>query len=265
MNLCVRRDNGEVKAEAGGGREVMLAWTGEYARGDVITADGLEKNRWYAFKVDDSIEESLVYVTVERFAWPVPFYEKKANRNPLSFLGGRHYLSLRAAEPCEINSFRNLARNPADEHDLKGVYPHASANVETRGESVFAAQNAIDGYKACLCHGEWPYQSWGINRREDAALTIDFGVPVNLDHVCLYLRADLPHDSWWDQATITCSDGSAATLSLQRPDGTGQEFPLQRRGITWIRLDQLIKHPDESPFPALTQLEAYGTVAEEAR
>ena len=48
-----------------------------------------------------------------------------------------------------------------------------SANVETRGEAVFAARNAIDGIYENDAHGIWPYQSWGINRDPNAALTLD--------------------------------------------------------------------------------------------
>ena len=44
------------------------------------------------------------------------------------------------------------------------------ANVETRGEAVFAARNAIDGIYENDAHGIWPYQSWGINRDPNAAL-----------------------------------------------------------------------------------------------
>lgn len=29
--------------------------------------------------------------------------------------------------------------------------------LETSGEAVFAAQNAVDGITANHCHGEWPY------------------------------------------------------------------------------------------------------------
>ncbi len=49
------------------------------------------------------------------------------------------------------------------------------ANVETRGEAVFAARNAIDGVTVNDAHGEWPYESWGINRREDANMRLEFG------------------------------------------------------------------------------------------
>lgn len=48
-----------------------------------------------------------------------------------------------------FGSCRNLAKNVMDQHGETNCYPHASANVETRGEAVFAARNAIDGV-----HGE---------------------------------------------------------------------------------------------------------------
>ncbi len=259
MRIQVQRDNGAVKAQAQGESQAVLAWTGEYAKGDVIVFDELETNTFYQLKVDDSIEESFVYITKESVTWPIPFYEKKANRNPLSFLGGRHYLSIRKAKEYEIQCFKNLALNPADEHDLEGVYPHATANVETRGEAVFAAQNAIDGCIASLSHGEWPYQSWGINRQADAALTIDFGRPVDLTEISLYLRADIPHDSWWVEVPVTFSDGTTEILHTKEPDGQPQSFQVQKKGITSLTLHDLKKHEDESPFPALTQMEVYGT------
>lgn len=260
MEIRVIRDNGEVKASSAGEREAILAWTGEYARGDAIVLEGLEESCFYHWKADDTIEEALIYVTDSRILWPIPFYEKKANRNPLSFLGTRHYLSIRRASEEEAGRYRNLALNPADEHDLKGVYPHASANVETRGESVFAAQNAIDGYRASFCHGEWPYQSWGINRRADAVLTIELGVPAEIDRIDLYLRADFPHDSWWEEIPVTFSDGSEEILRTDKPTGEGQSFLISGRTISWLRLHDLKKHEDDSPFPALTQIEVYGTV-----
>ncbi len=258
MEIKVIRDNGEVKASAAGSEQAILAWTGEYAKGDAIVLEGLEENCFYQWKADDTIEETLVFVTKPRIVWPIPFYEKKANRNPLSFLGTRHYLGIRRAGKEEAGRYRNLVLNPADEHDLEGMYPHALANVETRGESVFAAQNAIDGYKASGCHGEWPYQSWGINRREDAALTIELGTPAKVDRIALYLRADFPHDSWWEEIPVTFSDGSSEVLLTHKPDGAGQSFPIEERVISWVRLHDLKKHEDSSLFPALTQIEVFG-------
>ena len=87
---------------------------------------------------------------------------------------------------------RNLAFNCYDEHGDTGFYPHASANVETRGEAVFAARNAIDGIFENSAHGEYPYQSWGINRDPNAALTLDFGREVLLDELRITERQISP-------------------------------------------------------------------------
>ena len=61
-------------------------------------------------------------------------------------------------------TYRNLALNVNDQSCSTTCYPHVSANVETRGEAVFAAVNGVDGVTANEGHWKWPFQSWGINR-----------------------------------------------------------------------------------------------------
>ncbi|MCR5093893.1 MAG: carbohydrate-binding protein [Lachnospiraceae bacterium] len=248
------------KAEASGEKQAVLAWDGEYRKGDIIEFSGLESGRFYQIKVDAAIEEALVLVKKESILYTVPFYEKKTSYNPLAFFGNRHYVSIREAAPYEISAYKNLALNPFDQHDVEGVYPHASANVETRGEAVFAARNAIDGCIAMRSHGEWPYESWGINRQEDAMLTLDFGRPVDIDEIRLYTRADFPHDNWWVRATIGFSDGTSRVVEMDKHIDEPHIFSgIGKRGITYITLGELIKADDPSPFPALTQIEVYGT------
>jgi len=106
-------------------------------------------------------------------------------------------------------------------------------------------------------HGSWPYASWGINKDPNAEIKIEFGRRVSVDCLKVYLRADFPHDSWWTQATVTFSDGSYEVLELIKSD-RAQVFPMKERKTEWIKLSALVKADDESPFPALTQLEAYG-------
>lgn len=101
-------------------------------------------------------------------------------------------LFVRKAMKEEIMSYRNLAENVWDQHGDVNCYPHASANVETRGESVFASLNAIDGVTVSESHGQWPYESWGINRRDDAAWKVEFGRPVEMNKLVIYTRADFP-------------------------------------------------------------------------
>lgn len=249
------------KAEAQGAEEVVLAWEGEYRVGDHIVISGLRADSFYQIKIDPAMETSLVYVTKEELVYQIPFYEKKASYNPLSFVGNRHYLTIRKAREDEIRQYRNLALNPFDQHDAEGIYPHASANIETRGESVFAARNAIDGVLANHSHGEWPFESWGINRRADAEFFLDFGRPVNIDRIELYTRADFPHDSWWTRGTFLFSDGTEEIVEMEKKTSEPHRFSMEKQGITWLKLCNLIKAEDSSPFPALTQIEVYGTEA----
>ena len=134
--------------------------------------------------------------------------------------------------------------------------------METRGEAVFAAYNAIDGIYENGSHGEWPYQSWGINRDPNAEWTLSFGRPVGIDELRLTLRADFPHDSWWESAVVAFSDGSEETLELKK-ESHPQAFDIKARTVEWLTLRHLKKVDDPSPFPALTQFEAWGTEAAE--
>ncbi len=247
------------KAEAVGDPRCTLAWDGEYRVNDVIEFTGLTPESFYAVNVDGAVGEALVFVKQETVLYKVPFYEKKTGHNPLSFTGNRHVVMIRKAEAHELEGRRNLSVNPFDQHEESGCYPHASANVETRGEAVFAARNAINGNICTRSHGEWPYESWGINRQEDAELTVDFGRPVDVDEIRLYTRADFPHDNWWVSGVLTFSDGTRLPITMEREVDLPHCYTgLDKRGITWVKLGELVKAEDPSPFPALTQIEVYG-------
>lgn len=246
------------KAEIEGRDNLVLAWDGEYRKGDVIEFSDIEVNRFYVVRIDAAMSEAMVLITKDNIRYPIPFYEQKTSYNPLAFFGNRHYISIRRAFEFEVKSYRNLALNCFDQHEVEGVFPHAFANVETRGEAVFAARNAIDGILATASHGEWPYESWGINRQDDAEITVDFGRKVDIDKVVLYTRADFPHDNWWTNGTLFFSDGTKEEIQMEKKCGEPHAFEIKREGITWIKLGELIKSNDPSPFPALTQIEVYG-------
>lgn len=253
--------NGNVRAEAGGAGQAVLAWEGQYEEGDTIRFL-MKAPGFYVIRADGSLDESLVYMTENELTYEIPFGEKKLSYNPCCFTGERHYLTLRPARKDETGGRRNLSENPMDQHGSHGCYPHASANVETRGEAVFAARNAIDGVLANTSHGDWPYESWGINRRPDARLLLEFGRPVDIDQIVLYTRADFPHDSWWRQAVFCFSDGSRETVNMEK-SAAPHELWIRKKNITWLSLEDLIKSEDDpSPFPALTQIQVFGTESE---
>lgn len=238
--------------------EVHMVFSDEYREGDKIILESSENNIHLLVQVDDGLGASLVYLTEKSVVYEVPFAEKRICYSPKVFAGSKHYLYARVATEAEIHTYRNLALNVMDQHGETHCYPHASANVETRGESVFAARNAIDGVIANASHGEWPYASWGINRNPDACMKIEFGREVEVDKIVLYTRADFPHDSWWTQATFTFSDGTSIDFPMEK-SALPHKCTFEKKKISWVTIDKLIKADDPSPFPALTQMEVYGT------
>ena len=258
LSLKILDKCGNTMAVSSGEDFVDLVYAAAYEEGDVIELQTSVPEIHLNWQVDDALQTAFVYVT-DTVKYDVPFGEARISYSPKVFSGNRHYLYAKTAEKEEVFAYRNLALNPADQHKDVPCYPHASANVETRGESVFAAKNAIDGVRANLSHGEWPYESWGINRREDACMKLEFGRKVCTDRIVFYTRSDFPHDNYWTQATIAFSDGSEETVSLKKTN-LAQEFRFSKRIIDSLVLKDLIKSEEPSPFPALTQLEVYGTV-----
>lgn len=246
----------KVLASVSGEDELYMYYTAEYQQGDRIVLEA-EKGAFLVVQLDDALGEELVYLKEGSLSYEVPHGEKKVCYSPKCFAGSRHLLTVRRAAAEEIASYRNLARNRYDQHGDPGCYPHAAANVETRGESVFAARNAIDGIKANDSHGEWPYGSWGINQNPDAVIRVDFGRTVLADKLVIYLRADFPHDNWWEQITVRFSDETTMICPLIKT-GKAQVIEMPERELQWIQLEKLMKADDPSPFPALTQLEVYG-------
>lgn len=261
MQLTLKVENGgHILAAAAGSGEVVLVYRPAYVPGDTLVVESDTAGIFLVLQLEDAIAPAFVYLAGKRCALPVPFEEKRVSYSPRAFAGERHVLYARAATAAEIAMRKNLAFNPLDGHENESLFPHASANVETRGESVFAARNAIDGGKANDDHGPWPYQSWGINQNPQAELLLDFGRAVTVDLAVFYLRCDFPHDAWWERATLDFSDGSAVAVPLEkRPQGQLVHFPAKT--VRWVRLHSLIKAEDPSPFPALTQLEFYGNEA----
>ncbi len=257
VSITVKIQAGEIKASVREENQAILVIEEEYQEGDSIVFGTDQPEAYYVVRVDDCMDESFVYITKPEVVYDIPFAEKKISYNPKAFTGERHYLTIRKAHDYETEVYRNLAGNVMDQHGDRGCFPHAFANVETRGEAVFAARNAIDGILANESHGAWPYESWGINRQDDAEMTLDFGRPVDFDKIVLYTRADFPHDNWWVKAVFTFSDGTCQEVEMEK-SVKPHTFTIEKKNITWVKLSRLIKADDPSPFPALTQIEVYG-------
>lgn len=237
-----------------GEEEAQLLYRGEYLAGDRIVFESDQKH--VLVSVDQSIESARIYMPSGTSEYSIPMSgDNLLVYPPHAFTGDLHVIDIR---PDMSNEYRNLAVNPVDQRGSVTAYPHATANVETRDESVFCARNVIDGMHIARGHGEWPYQSWGIGARTDAHLTVEFGRQVTVDQMALYLRADFPHDAYWIAGTVTLSDGYQQTFELKGVEGKQLIKFDANHDITWAKLDQLIKCDMPSAFPALRQWEIYG-------
>lgn len=245
-----------ILAEGHGEGEVSLLYAEEYQQGNIIKVEVSEVPGYYWLQLDDAGGRNLVYITGET-RYRIPFEEARRNLSPKLFSGKRHLLWVRKARDFEYGAYRNLALNVWDQHHIQNLYPHAHANVETRGEAIFAAQNAIDGVTANCSHGKWPYGSWGINRQDDARIRLDFGRLVEVDRLVLYTRADFPHDNWWQSVSFSFSDKSALEWKLEK-SVKPHEIVFEKKTISWLEMHDMKKSEDPSPFPALTQIEVYG-------
>lgn len=260
FTLKIVNQDETVRCEEKGEKEVILVYRQEYQEGDRIVLESSERNVHIIMQLDDAMGVAFTYLK-DTVCFLIPFGEKRASYSPKAFSGEKHYLYVRLAREDEVSAYRNLSLNVYDQHENNSCYPHAYANVETRGEAAFAARNAIDGVCANRSHGSWPYESWGINMQDDAEITVDFGKLVEADKIVMYTRADFPHDNWWKQVTLTFSDGSSMQWELEKSELPHVlSFPAKK--IEWVKLSELIKADDPSPFPALTQLEVYGRVTE---
>ncbi len=259
LTVSVKNAAGEVLATATGENRVFLEYRAAYQPGDVLCLES-DESGYVVAQLEDSLAETFGLLNGEA-TLPVPFEERRICYSSKCFTGEVHLLWARTATDAEISARRNLALNPMDCHANHAMFPHASANVETRGEASFEARNAIDGIFANFGHGVYPYSSWGINRDPNAALTIDFGREVTVDEVVITLRNDFPHDNWWQSAVIRFDDGSSEKLSFEKVDYP-QHTKIAPRKVRTATLEQLIQCPeDPSPFPALTQIELWGTEA----
>lgn len=260
LSLKILDKDGNIKRGNTSNDEVFLVYEQEYVDGDRIVLTTDETDIHLIVQVDDAMGNAFTYIKKNEVIYHIPFGEKRISYSPKAFTGAMHLLFARIATAWEIANYKNLALNVVDQHGEPGLFPHALANVETRGESVFAARNAIDGVRYTRSHGSWPFESWGINQQEDATIKVDFGRMVEVDRIIMYTRADFPHDNWWVKVTLAFSDGSEIIWDLEKSD-TGHVLEFEKKQIEWVQLHDLIKSDDPALFPALTQLEVYGSDA----
>lgn len=259
IKIFVVNANGEIIAESTGntGGRATLCFRHTYAQGDKIVVEGSKYPAALHLHFDDAVKDSDVYLTARTMTYPVPLGLAHDAYPPEAFMGEEHRIE--AAYICDEkwNVYKNVSENPLDRRGDTTYYPHCTANAETRGESVFAARNVIDGSLANTFHGEWPYTSWGEDERPDAEIMIAFGRTVKIDKTNILIRADFPHDNYWTQCKICFSDGSEMILPMKKT-GEKQCYTFEPKSVTWVKLKDFVRSDEPSPFPALSQWEVFG-------
>ena len=256
IHIRVINQAGEILREAAHPEEAMACVDRIWEKGDVILFLA-PAGAHLQIAVDASMLQGEVYLPNGIMQWPVPFGEHRLAYMPGLFEGKRHIITARLLSGQETAACRDLARNPLDLRGETDFYPHCTANVETRNESVFAARNVIDGLRFNQSHGVWPFESWGIGAREDAWCLLDFGREIIAERMALTLRADFPHDAYWVRGHVVDSNGDELAFDLQKT-GERQLIDLGGRRVQWLRLERMVKSDDPSAFPSLRAWEVYG-------
>lgn len=256
LTLKIHSADGSIRYQTRGEQHCELVWTGSYEPGDYIRITAAPET-FARIRPDLLISPALVYLQDGEFSFEIPFGRAKEPYPQGAFTGLDHQLTVEAAAPPAGRYI--LSENPLDIRGESRVFPHCTASVETRGESVFAAHNTIDGLLVTQGHGFFPYTSWGEGEDADAHIDIFFGRKILAEEVQIFLRSDFPHDNYWKEGQLTFSDGSSQSIRLQKT-GLCQAVVLQKPIETeWVRLSHLRKDAaDPSPFPALTQWRVIG-------
>ena len=226
----------------------------KYEKGDCLVIEGAN----YLFvQLDEYIPGSYVYSPTKRFTYPVPVKENGLNYPKESFSGNQHHLKIRICNKKEWPAYRNLALNPFDIRGESDFYPHATSNSECRGESFYAARNAIDGYKLNTKHGQWPYQAWGPDTVPNLWFKIDFGKTVEIDKLVIVNRAQYSdnHDSYWEKATVEFSDGTREEIKIEKTP-LPQEIRIKKHRTSWINFSGLKEF--EHKWCSWIEVEAWG-------
>lgn len=222
-----------------------------YEAGDIIKLT-LEKKCFYDMSLDVGMKNSIVYAKEETLEYTIPFGETRTPYPPGAFEGRYHILEVKQIDKTNSEDTWDLSTNSHDVRGNTSIYPHCTASVETRDESIFAARNTIDGFIETDGHGIWPFTSWGDNEDPHAEIQIWFGRTVEITEVIINIRSDFPHDNYWHHATLCFSNGSSMDIDLKKT-GEGQIFKIEDVQCEWVKLCNFVKdEKDPSPFPALT-------------
>lgn len=254
--------------EESGETEVSLSVKNAYAVGDKIKITLPEGQHYVAFCLSKgNMEETILYLPKSTFTYTVQ--NIGTSYPPAMKSSKKSTITARIPTVEELTASRNLACNPADLEKNKNAYPHAiTTNVHDKNNESnrlqFEARNAIDGFTQNKGHGGWPVQSWGPGNNMSAKDTfkLDFGRDVSITKIVIYIRADFPHDTYWDSCTVKFSDGTTQELSFKQT-ANAQEFEFDTAkvvsSITFTNFSKGTVSGSSNEWAAWMELQVFGS------
>ncbi len=199
---------------ASGEKSVELVVSEAYKLGKKITVTLPETQKFLAITIaKGELDESILYLKNSKLEYTIPdfsrTYPPKLKTQPQT-------ISARIPTVEELTKSHNIALNTCDLLNLKNAFPHATTTNVHDASADWMARNVIDGFTQNKGHGTYPYQSWGpgLGLSRTDKLTIDFGHDVAVTQLVITIRADFPHDGYWDSCRVYFSDGTYQELEI---------------------------------------------------
>jgi len=258
---CKIKDlDGNIKAEYKE-EQVDVIYEAPYEPGD--KAEVIFDSNFVTVTFDESQKESMVYVPEHRLVYEFPYGDELLAYDKGSWEKNSHHIMIREVDEEKACEERELALNSLDKVDNKYYFPHAAASFVTRNEPVFQARNAIDGVIENSLHGVYPYLSWSAGAKMDMDFVLDFGAKVNVKKIIFYLRADFPHDTYWNSLHVIFDDGAKIKVNFEKT-AEGQVLELaESKDTRTMKLCDFTQPETPPSFAALTQIQVIGSYLKE--
>ena len=233
----------------------------KYKTGEKIDITLPEGQHYLAVTIaKDVLDEAIVYLKNSKFSYTIPNF---SGSYPDELQKSGCVISARVPSKDELLERRNIALNPCDLLNAKAVFPHAASNnvYQNNNSPEWLARNAIDGFKQNTGHGTYPLQSWGPDStvKSNDYYKIDFGREVKISSIVLYIRADFPHDAFWDSCVVELSDGSTLDISGIKETYKKQTFEFDEFTTTSLKFTDLHRSSSSrGDWAAWTEVEVYG-------
>lgn len=216
-------------------------------------------DKYVKLQIGETGQSTVLYLLRDRGELDIPLL-KENDKQLIEFKEEQIEIQVSKVKADDLLEYRNLALNPYDwQTEAVSFFPHIETNSECRGDYQFGARNAINGLTDNLGHAKWEHRSWGPEKIMDPWIEIDFGRMVSVDKLVLYLRADFPHDGYWQSATIAFDDGSEEQIELKKT-AEAQIFQFSSRKIKSLKIKDL-KQTEPLQWCALTEIEVWGREA----